>query len=48
MDYLGYLFMAYTIIFLVIFLYVFRLSRKQQQILREIESLNEALKEHQK
>ena len=46
MDNLGYLFIAYSLIFLVIFLYVFGLSRKQKKILREIESINEIIKEH--
>ncbi|MFQ5722087.1 MAG: CcmD family protein [Candidatus Aminicenantales bacterium] len=48
MNNLGYLFIAYVLIFLVIFLYVFNLSRKQKQLFREIESMKEAIKDHPK
>lgn len=41
MENLGYLFAAYTIVWAVIFGYIFCLSRRQRQLQREIESLKE-------
>jgi len=41
----GYLFAAFTIIWALVFGYVFCLSRRQRQLRREIDSLKEALKE---
>ena len=39
MDDLGYLVAAYTIIWVVIAGYVFRLGRKQNRLRREIDSM---------
>ena len=44
MDTFPYLFAAYSIIWLVTFLYVLRLVTKQQQLRREVESLKQARK----
>ena len=43
MENLSYLFAAYTAIWLVIFGYLFSLSRRQRSLEREIESLRKAL-----
>jgi len=45
MENVGYLFAAYTIIWLVVFGYVLSLSSRQNKMKRELESLKEALKE---
>ena len=39
MENLGYLFAAYTVIWAVVFGYVFYLYRKQRKLQREIDSL---------
>jgi len=45
MENAGYLFAAFTIIWAMIFGYVFSLSRRQRQLRREIDSLKESLRE---
>ncbi len=45
MENLGYLFAAFTIVWAVIFGYVFSLSRKQRQLRLELDSLKEAMRE---
>ncbi|MFB0559046.1 MAG: CcmD family protein [Dehalococcoidales bacterium] len=44
MENAGYLFAAFTIIWALVFGYVFSLSRRQRQLRREIDSLKETLK----
>ena len=44
MDTFPYLFAAYSLIWLVTFLYILRLMRKQRELRREIESLKQARK----
>ena len=43
MDGFIYLFAAYTAVWIVLFLYLFNISRKQQKLHREIEALREQL-----
>lgn len=45
MENAGYLFAAFTIIWAVVFGYVFLLLNRQRRLRREIGSLKEALKE---
>lgn len=45
MENLGYLFVAYFLIWAVLFGYVFSFSRRQRGILREIESLKSLIHE---
>ena len=46
MDNLSYLFAAYTVIWLLVFAYIFYLSRRQRALQREIEALQRRLEEH--
>lgn len=41
MENLGYLFAAYTIVWAVIFGYIFSLSRRQRELRREVDLLKE-------
>jgi CcmD family protein len=43
MDNLGYLFAAYTFIWLAVFAYVYIIARRQQTLARDIQALREAL-----
>ncbi len=45
MENAGYLFAAFTIVWAVVFGYVFLLLNRQRRLRREIGSLKEALKE---
>ncbi len=45
MQNLSYLFAAYTIIWVVIFGYIFTLSRRNQELGKEIVALKEKLEE---
>ena len=45
---MGYLFAAYTIIWVVVFGYVFVLYLRQRKLLRDIELLKENLDKQQK
>jgi len=45
MENMGYLFAAYTVIWVVVFGYVLSLSNRQNKLKRELESLKETLKE---
>lgn len=45
---MGYLFVAYSIIWAVVFGYVFYLYLRQRKLLREIESLKENPDKHKK
>ncbi|MEW6141753.1 MAG: CcmD family protein [Chloroflexota bacterium] len=47
MENIGYLFAAYTIIWLVVFGYVLSLSSRQNKLRRELDSLKATLKEQQ-
>ncbi len=40
---MSYLFAAYTVIWVLLFAYLVRLSRKQNEIEREIETLRKSL-----
>ncbi len=42
---MSYLFVAYLIIWLVLFAYLLRISRKQAQLEKDIESVKKLLKE---
>jgi len=42
MDNMGYLFAAYTVIWAVVFGYVFFMQRKQRGLQRQLDSLNRA------
>jgi CcmD family protein len=42
MDTFPYLFAAYSIIWLVTFIYILRLMRRQQELRRELEALKQA------
>jgi CcmD family protein len=42
MDTFPYLFAAYSLIWLVTFLYIFRLMTRQNQLRRELDSLKQA------
>lgn len=44
MENMGYLFAAYTVIWLVVFGYVLSISSRQNKLKREINSLKETLK----
>lgn len=44
---MGYLFAAYTVIWVVIFGYVFVLYLRQRKLSREIESLEESIDKQQ-
>jgi len=44
MENMGYLFAAYTVIWLVVFGYVLSLSNRQSRLKRELDSLKETLK----
>ena len=46
MENIGYLVAAYTIIWVVVFGYVFYLYRKQRELQRDINSLKESIDEH--
>jgi CcmD family protein len=48
MENLGYLFAAFTIVWVVLFGYVLSLLRRQRQLWRELDSLKETLKERGK
>jgi CcmD family protein len=43
MNNLGYLFAAYTFVWIVVLGYVYSMARHQQTLAREIEALREAL-----
>jgi CcmD family protein len=43
MNNLGYLFAAYTFIWLVVLAYVYIIARRQQALAKEIQALREAL-----
>jgi CcmD family protein len=43
MNNLGYLFAAYTFIWLAVLAYVYVIARRQQTLAREIQALREAL-----
>ncbi|MGH7934731.1 MAG: CcmD family protein [Candidatus Binataceae bacterium] len=45
MDFLGYLFAAYTIIFLAIFLYVLFIWRRQARLEAELRTMEARLKD---
>ena len=45
---LPFLFAVYTITWVVFFIYVFFMSRKQQELHREIEGLRQALEEQER
>jgi len=44
MDNFGYLFAAFAIIWILLFVYIFIISRRQKQIRREIERLKAEVK----
>jgi CcmD family protein len=46
MDNLGYLFAAYTAIWIVVFGYVFYLQRKQKRLQKQIEALIDSRRKH--
>mgnify|MGYP002153773633 CR=1 FL=1 len=46
MDNLVYLYAAYTVIWLIVFAYIYYLSRRQLALQREIEVLKRRLEEH--
>lgn len=48
MENLGYLFAAFTIVWLALFGYIFSLSRRQVKLRRDIDLLKEVLKEEAK
>ncbi|MEE9583183.1 MAG: CcmD family protein [Dehalococcoidales bacterium] len=48
MEDLGYLFAAFTVVWLALFGYIFILSRRQQRLRRDIDLLKETLKEEAK
>lgn len=48
MENLSYLFAAFTFIWVILFYYVFRMSRKQKQLLEEIEQVRRRLEEKNK
>ena len=48
MENAGYLFAAFTIIWVVLFGYVFSLVQRQKKLRREIDLLKEALKKEAK
>jgi len=45
---LVYIFAAYAVFWVLTFVFVFNLSRRQKGLQREIESLKRALESHQK
>ena len=45
MENLNYLFAAFTIVWVIIFGFVFNMSRKQRQLQREIKALEEMIGE---
>ena len=45
MENIGYLFAAYTVIWVVVFGYVLMMQRKQRQLQREIKLLQESIDE---
>lgn len=48
MENLGYLFAAFTVVWLALFGYIFVLFRRQQRLRRDIDLLKETLKEEVK
>ncbi|MEE8194105.1 MAG: CcmD family protein [Dehalococcoidales bacterium] len=48
MEDLGYLFAAFTVVWLALFGYIFALSRRQQRLRRDIDLLKETFKEEAK
>ncbi len=48
MENLGYLFAAFTIVWAVLFGYVFSLLRRQRQLWRELDSLKRDAEEKRK
>lgn len=44
MNNLGYLFAAYTFIWLAVLAYVYIIARRQQELTRELQALREASK----
>jgi len=44
----GFLFAAYVVIWTVLFLYLFHLTRRQKQVTKELESLSKKLRENGK
>ena len=47
MENFPYLFGAYSLIWLVSFVYILRLLRRQQDLRKELDSLKEALKKRE-
>ena len=47
MENFPYLFAAYSLIWLVTFVYILRLLRRQQDLRKELDSLKEALKKRE-
>ena len=47
MENFPYLFAAYSLIWLVSFVYILRLLRRQQDLRKELDSLKEALKKRE-
>jgi len=45
MSGLSYLFIAYTIIWGALFLYLFRLHRRERRLSQDLEALQQSLKE---
>jgi CcmD family protein len=45
MENAGYIFAAFAIIWIVLFVYVFILTNRQKQLIRELESVKERLKD---
>ncbi len=46
MDNLGYLFAAFACIWLFLLLYIVRLARRQNALIKEIQQLQEQLKDN--
>ena len=44
MDNFSYLFAAYTVIWAILFIYVFMLAKRQASLNREIENLKNSIK----
>ncbi len=44
MDNFSYLFAAYTVIWAILFIYVFVLAKRQSSLKREIENLKNSIK----
>jgi CcmD family protein len=45
MENAGYIFAAFAIIWIVLFVYVFILTNRQKQLIRELDSVKERLKD---